>query len=169
MVDISPGNSFSRVRASGRKAFSVVKKWREETVKSVGAARLKAVQMLLTTLPLSNLRRPARPSPSLSFFHVPFFLFFPFRRHLLPRENSTIGRAAFEDAQSQSGPLGLELLHRPNTLCEDGQHRLDQPRRLRSALPDSFRPNWVRDARWRGRRRRRRRRHVFPHHRQIAS
>ena len=48
--------------------------------------------MLLTTLPLSNLRRPARPSPSLSFFHVPFFLFFPFRRHLLPRENSTIGR-----------------------------------------------------------------------------
>ena len=116
MVDISPGNSFSRVRASGRKDFSVVKKWRGQEGKPL--SRRRQTQSRPNAVEDSSI--VSFTPESISPFHVPFFLFFPFR-HLLPQENCTIrGRA-----QSQNGPLGPELLFRHKTLGEDGHRRRD--------------------------------------------
>ena len=79
------GILFHAFELRGEKLFSLVKKWRRQEGEPL--SRRRQTQSRPNAVDDSSIVSFA--PESISLFHVPFFLFFPFR-HLLPRENCTI-------------------------------------------------------------------------------
>ena len=157
------GILFHAFELRGEKLFSLVKKWRRQEGEPL--SRRRQTQSRPNAVDDSSIVSFA--PESISLFHVPFFLFFPFR-HLLPRENCTI-RGGGRPLKTPT----TKMDHSDLNCCFVTTHleKMDmdiageihqQCRGLDRRCQTRFGQfgSTTRDSRWR---------HVFPHHIQIAS